>query len=520
MKLDQLITRNAIHLPEKTATIFNGRQHNWGQLKDRVARMAGALKTLGLKSGDRVSVLALNSDYYLETYYSVIWADGVIVPLNTRWSVAENINAIEDSAAHFLMIDDNFLDYSTEIMAQTSLIDTVIYMGEGKTPLGMHNYEQLIEHAVAVEPGERGDDDLAGIFYTGGTTGSPKGVMLSHNNLMYSAMYCLVSTQFATNPDICLHAAPMFHLADVGATIVAIFRGTTHCFVPTFDPLQVLKTIAAQKVNALALVPTMAQMIFDHPEFENFNISSLKCFSYGASPMPLALIERIMHTLPSAQFNQGYGQTEMGPIITILRPEDHHIEGPYSHRRSSVGRPAIGVDVKIVDDNLNEMPSGETGQIIARGKNAMLGYLNKPEQTAETIIDGWVLTGDAGYFDEDGFLYLVDRIKDMIITGGENVFSVEVENALGSHPDVQSVAVIGIPSKEWGEAVHAIVILISGSKPTEADLIAHCKKRIAGYKCPKSISFRTEPLPLSGAGKVMKTELRKPYWKDQNKRRQ
>ena len=286
---------------------------------------------------------------------------------------------------------------------------------------------------------------------------------------------------------------------------------------PGFDPDAFLELIEKERITAVNMVPTMLQMLFDHPRFADYDISSLELIVYGASPMPKALLERIMQTIPEVQLMQGYGQTELAPICTVLLPEDHQLDGPLAHRRSSVGRPAVGIEVKIVDDEIRRLPTGETGEIAVRGKNTMMGYWNKPEQTAATLVDGWVLTGDVGYFDEDGYLYLIDRVKDMIITGGENVFSVEVENALTSHPGVQMAAVIGIPSEEWGESVHGIVIADPDNTPTEEELIAHCKGRIAGYKCPKEITFRNGEFPLSGAGKVLKTELRKPFWEGYEK---
>jgi acyl-CoA synthetase (AMP-forming)/AMP-acid ligase II len=393
----------------------------------------------------------------------------------------------------------------------------VIYLGEGETPadlLGSQNlldYETLLAEAESLPMGERGGGDLAGIYYTGGTTGFPKGVMLSHANLLHSALYGLPDFG-SDNEAVYLHAAPMFHLADGSLGVGVTLAGATHVFIPAFDPEATLRAIDTYRVTGILLVPTMLQMLFDHPRFADYDISSLALIVYGASPMPQALLERIMQTIPEMQLVQGYGQTELAPICTLLMPEDHQLDGPLVHRRGSVGRPVVGVEVKIVDEELNSVATGETGQIAVRGNNTMMGYWNKPEQTAATLVDGWVLTGDAGYFDEDGYLYLMDRVKDMIITGGENVFSVEVENALTSHPGVQMAAVIGIPSEEWGEAVHGIVIADPDNTPTEKELIAHCKERIAGYKCPKGITFRSEEFPLSGAGKVLKTELRKPFW--------
>ena len=517
MNLANLVRRAADRFPQGVATICGERRRDWFTVEGRIAQLAGALKNLGLAPGDRVALLALNSDRYLESLFASMWADGVVVPMNIRWSVAENLYSIEDSTPEVLLVDDIFLPHARAICEQTDQIKHVIYLGESETPadlLGtktLLDYETLLAEAEPLPMGDRGGDDLAGIFYTGGTTGFPKGVMLSHANLLHSALYGLPEFDL-DNEGVYLHAAPMFHLADGSQGVGVTLAGATHAFIPAFDPEATLRAIDTYRVTNILLVPTMLQMLFDHPRFADYDISSLELIVYGASPMPRALLERIMQTIPEVQLVQGYGQTELAPICTLLLPEDHQLDGPLAHRRSSVGRPAVGIEVKIVDDEIHRLPTGETGEIAVRGKNTMMGYWNKPEQTAATLVDGWVLTGDAGYFDEDGYLYLIDRVKDMIITGGENVFSVEVENTLISHPGVEMAAVIGIPSEEWGESVHGIVIADPDNTPTEEELIAHCKERIAGYKCPKGITFRNEEFPLSGAGKVLKTELREPFW--------
>ncbi len=510
MQLSRLIEKAAHELPNKIATVCSGRQHSWSAFQQRVAKLAGAFQSLGLKPGDRVALLALNSDRYLETTFAAFWADAVIVPMNIRWSKQENLYSIDDSGPKVLLVDDLFLDQAHYLLKESSHVDMVIHMGESETPEGFLNYEQLLEKGPSVAMGQRGGGDLAGIFYTGGTTGYPKGVMLSHANLLHSGLYISSNVNYSSD-EVYLHAAPMYHLADGSQTVSNTLCGATHCFIPSFDPLSTMQAIASMNVTSTVLVPTMLQMIVDHPQFQEFDLSSLKRVTYGGSPMPTKLLEKIIVKLPGLELIQGYGQTEMAPVISLLMPEDHCLDGPKAKRLTSVGRAVMGVDIKIVDENLSDKPVGEIGQIVARGGNAMLGYWNNPEQSAATLHDGWVLTGDAGYLDSDSYLYLVDRVKDMIISGGENVYSVEVENALSSHPDVEMAAVIGIASEEWGEEVHGIVIADPSKTPTEEQLIQHCKQLIAGYKCPKKISFRRDPMPLSGAGKILKTELRKLY---------
>jgi acyl-CoA synthetase (AMP-forming)/AMP-acid ligase II len=516
MNLTQLIERAAQTYPDAVSTICGERQRSWSQSCDRVSRLGSALKNLGVEIGDRVSMLGMNSDRYFEAYFGVSWCGGVFVPMNIRWSVAENLYSIEDSTPRVLLVDDFFLAQAQQILAKTETIKTVIHMGDAETPEGMLNFEALLQETAPMLRVRRDSNDVAGIFYTGGTTGAPKGVMLSHSNLIHSAMYAAV--HIPSDGDArCLHAAPMFHIADFSNTVSITMMGKSHVFIPYFDPELTLKAIDAHKVTYTMLVPIMIQMLMDHPDFEKTDLSSLDGLVYGASPMSKPLLKRLKARLPELQLLQGYGQTEMAPNMTLLWPDDHAVDGPNIHRLGSVGQPLVGVDMKIVDELMNEVAQGIVGQIAVKGQNVMLGYWNKPEETAAAKVDGWLLTGDAGYFDEDGYLYLVDRVKDMIVSGAENVFSGEVENAICDHPAVNSVAVIGIPNDKWGEVVHAIVQPREGATVTEAEIIAHCREKIGGYKCPKSVEIRTEPFPVSGVGKVLKTELRKPYWHGKEK---
>ncbi len=513
MYLTQAIHRAAAVSPRAIATICGSRTRNWVELRDRVARFAGALKAAGVNTGDRVAILALNSDRYFEIYFAVAWAGAVIVPMNTRWSVAEHVYSIEDAGAVALIVDDAFLDTGLAVKNACNGIAHVIHAGDGGVPAGLAGYENMIAvSAPAIDAG-RGGDDLAGIFYTGGTTGFPKGVMLSHQNLWTGAL--CVGAGVGFDPSLrYLHAAPMFHLADIGLSNAASIFGGSHVFMPSFEPAAFLKLMAAERVSYTLLVPTMIRMLLDCPDLAHSDISSWKGLLYGASPMADTLLRAALDRLPSVGFTQGYGQTELAPLATLLGPEWHVFDGPKAGKLRSAGRPGICVELKIVDADGMEVPSGQVGEVSVRGPNAMLGYWNKPEQTAATLIDGWVRTGDGGYVDDDGFLYIVDRVKDMIVSGGENVYSAEVENALMQHDAVSECAVIGVPDQKWGERVHAIVVPKAGRSTSDDELMAHCKALIAGYKCPRSVDVRGEALPKSGAGKILKADLRKPYWAD------
>jgi len=291
----------------------------------------------------------------------------------------------------------------------------------------------------------------------------------------------------------------------------------THTYVPAFNPIDTLACIAENKVEIVLLVPVMMNMMVNHPEAAHYDLSSVALVGYGASPMPQAVLEKAMALMPNAEFGQAYGQTELSPVLTILTPERHVFDGPLAGKAGSVGQPCLGMDLAILDEGGNELPTGEIGEICARGPNVMLGYWNRPDLTAEVSKFGWHHTGDGGYIDADGFVFIVDRMKDMIISGGENVYSAEVENALYGHAEVVECAVIGVPDEDWGERVHAIVRLQDGADEDPEALIAHCRIRIAGFKFPRSISFVQEALPLSGAGKILKTVLRKPFWEGQSK---
>ena len=357
---------------------------------------------------------------------------------------------------------------------------------------------------------------MAGIFYTGGTTGFSKGVMLSHRSLWASAMAWLAEAE-ALPQSVVLHAAPMFHLADVGAIVGFTIAGIVNAVIPFFTPEGVLAAIERFRVTDLLLVPTMINMLVSHPKIAETDVSSIRRLAYGGSVIPEAVLARAIAAFPNCRFTQAYGQTELSPIATLLLPEHHVLEGPNAGRLNSAGRPAACNEVEIVDPNDVEVPRGTVGEIRCRGPNTMLGYWNKPQETAAALRDGWVYTGDAGYMDDEGFVFIVDRLKDMIVSGGENVFSAEVENAVFNHSAVAQCAVVAIPSAEWGEAVHAIVILKEGRAATAEEIIAHCRCEIAHYKCPRSVEFRTEPFPLSGVGKVLKRELRAPYWERQTR---
>ena len=509
MYLTQGLRRAAQIGPLNESTVFRDRRRSWAETVDRVARVAGGLSELGVQHGDRVAILALNSDRYFELMYAIPWLGAAMVPINTRLATPEVEYILQDSGARVLFVDGATAAHAEVLEHRLPAIEAVFYLDDDAPPADTRPYEALAA-APAVADAGAGGDTMAALFYTGGTTGKSKGVMLSHNNLVWNAMNMIVGVHYDQDMTY-LHSAPMFHLADGSATFGVTTCGGRHVFVPSFDPIDCLQTMEQEKVTNGAYVPTMIGMLVNHPKAAQFDPSSLKYIQYGASPMPEGLLRKALAVFPNCQFVHCYGMTEAAPVLTILPPRYATLEGPYAGRLKSCGQAAHTAEVKIVDENRREVPRGTVGEVAAKGPMIMLGYWNKPEETAAVLEEGWYYSGDAGCMDDEGFVFIVDRIKDMIISGGENIYSIEVENAISLISGVVEVAVIGIPDEKWGEAVHAVIVPSPGADLTADDVIAHCRTHIAGYKCPRSVEFRDTPLPLSGAGKVLKRDLREPY---------
>jgi acyl-CoA synthetase (AMP-forming)/AMP-acid ligase II len=516
MDMTQGLTRAVQVNGAGTATIYEGRQRSWRECAARVAQLAGALRDLGLRPGGRVAILALNSDRYLEAFFAVPWAGGVVVPLNTRLAPRELLEILDDAGAQVLLLDEACTPVLPTLRRGAHALQQVIFMGDGMAPQGAAHYEALLAAAAPVPNAERGGADLAGIFYTGGTTGRPKGVMLTHDNLMSNALTVLAHLYRGT-PWVYLHAAPMFHIADAQSHTAVTLQAGTHVIIPRFTPEAALQAIQAYRVTHTILVPTMVHLLAQAPGVDQYDVSSLQGILYGGSPMPTAVIAKARAVFPGCDLTQGYGQTETAPTISLLPHRYHVLEGPLAGKVQSAGQPAFSMAVKIVDAHDREVPLGTVGEVVTRGPHVRAGYWKRPDETAAALRQGWLHTGDAGYLDADGFLFIVDRLKDMIISGGENVYAAEVENVLYQHPAVAMCAVIGIPDERWGEAVHAMIVLKAGQTTTEEELLRHCRERLAGYKCPRSLEIRQEPLPLSGAGKILKRELRAPFWAGQSR---
>lgn len=492
--------------PDKVAFIDGATTSTFGAHLERVGRVAGALDRLGVRPGDRFAVMALNSLPFLELYHAAFLGAGVINPLNLRLAAKELAYILADSGTKVCFTDAFFAGVIDQVREQTNL-EHVVMIGAGDAPHDAR-YDDLVEAATATIPDEPDETDPVVLMYTGGTTGLPKGVLLDQRAEMLNLYH--VAMRFGIEEhEVYLHQTPMFHAASMGGILGVPSQGGTSTFVALFDPAAVMASIEQHHVSMTVMVPTMIGMLVNHPEFRPERLASLHKLVYGASPMPTALLEKLLATFPELDVYQGYGMTESSAVLTVLGPGEHRAGGALLR---SAGRSLPGVVLTIQDADGNTLSPGEKGEVCARAGNFMVGYWNNPAATDDAFRGGWYHTGDAGYLDDSGYLFLVDRVKDMIVTGGENVYSVEVENAIATHPAVAQVAVIGVPHETWGEAVHAIVVLHPGATATEAEIIEHARASIAGYKVPKSVEFRTEPLPMSGALKVLKRELRGPYW--------
>lgn len=482
---------------DNDAVVCGDVRFTYRQTWDRCQRLVTVLQNFGLQRGDRVAVVMGNSHRYLELYQAVPGAGYAIVPLNSRHTEAELRYALHDSNTRVLF---------TDLPLPEDIVEHVVRMPDG--------YEELVALATpGAFPIDVSTDDLAGLFYTGGTTGAAKGVMLTHRNLIANAFHFMSMWPFSPETRW-LVASPLFHAAGTVAVAATVWNGGCQVVLPAFSPGAFLDLASTQRATHTLVVPTMLAALIDEQRTNPRDLSAMQYISHGASPIATEVLRRVVLALPHVELLHLYGATETAPIATTLAHEERELEGP---RARSCGRPSIGVEVEVRDEYGEPCATDDVGEVCIRGENVMLGYWNKPEQTAAALRDGWYFSGDLGYLNVDGCLFLVDRLKDMIVSGGENVYSTEVEEALYRHPGVLEAAVFGVPDETWGEAVHAVVVPRSDGVSAD-DLVAHCRSMIAGYKVPKSIEVTEVPLPKSGAGKILKRELREPFWAGRDQR--
>ncbi|OHC94282.1 MAG: hypothetical protein A2792_13535 [Sphingomonadales bacterium RIFCSPHIGHO2_01_FULL_65_20] len=493
--------------PNATAVKTRLGEITWTELTTQAARIAAGLRASGLKPGDRVAILADASARQAIFTIAASWAGLVVAPLNTRLSPAELVEIVEDAAVGAIASDD--AHSAVGRTAAASFANCVrIEIGDRVDPDSL-GWASMEAHAP-IEAAPYDPEALAALIYTGGTTGRPKGVMQSGRSLEIEAR--VMADGLGYGPDaVYLHAMPVFHVAGLAQFLGMILAGGVSVFEPTSGVGPTFGAIRDLGVNTLCGAPTSIAMMLEASTEARRLLRGVRAFGYGAAPISEALLRTAIEAMPETRFIQFFGQTETCGSVSALLPDRHVVDGPLAGRLASVGRPHSHYDIVVADEEGRPLPVGDAGEILVRGQAVSMGYWRQPDLTAALFRDGWVRTGDVGRFDEEGFLYVVDRLKDMIVSGGENVFSSEVENVIGDHQEVEGCAVIGVPHPLWGEAVHAVVRLRPGAVVEESDLIDWCRARLGGYKCPKSVSFRSTPFPLSGVGKVMKTELRKDY---------
>jgi long-chain acyl-CoA synthetase len=478
------------HLPDGAE-----RRHTFAELVDGVARQAAALAQNGVRAGDRVALLAPNNDQLVQALLACWWLGAVACPLNIRWSTPELAYAVADSEAVLLLVDGPLAPLVPQIAMPLLSLDAFGAQARELAPL---------------TDTRTGSDALAAILYTGGTTGRAKGVMLSHANFWTAAM--TRGAELPNSPDsVTLLVAPLFHVAGLGRLIGQMVVGGGWVTMAQFRPARVLEAIEHHGVSDIIAVPSMLQSLLDAPEFRAERVQGLTRIAFGAAPMPPDLLDRALAAWPHAEFFQAYGMTETAGAVCMNPPANHRPEARAKGLLNSVGRAGLGAEILITDETGRELPRGEVGEIVVRGPMVMRGYWRQPDTTQAAFRDGWLRTGDGGRMEASGHLFIADRLKDMIISGGENVYSGEVEAALRTHPDVAQAAVIAVPDARWGEAVHAVVVLRPGAASNGADLSdalrSWCRQQLAGYKCPRGFSFVPE-LPMSAAGKVLKNVLR------------
>ncbi len=514
MNTTELLNITSLIVPERHAIVFDDMRLTFGEIAGRVNRLANGLAELGVGAGDRVAVMQVNCNEHVESYFASAKLDAILVPINFRARAEELTFMLNDSGVKAIILGQRYQDMLRSVKPELTTLECQITLeapGEGFV-----FYDDLLANASDEERFPTADgDDVTIIMFTAGTTGTPKGVMLSHNSFTSYILANVEPVDMDTAEKNIL-TVPLHHIAGVQAVMAAIYGGRTLVLQRQFDEEGWMKLVQEEKVNRAMMVPTMLKRLMDRPAFKDYDLSSLRVITYGAAPMPLEVIKKAIVEFPNTRFINAFGQTETASTITMLPPDAHDIhEGDPDYeqkmkRLGSIGKPLPDVEVRIVDEEGNDVSLGENGEIVARGDRLMKGYWNREEATKETLRGGWLYTGDLGYWDDEGFIFLSGRAKDFLKRGGEMIAPEEVEQIIMSHPSVDEAAIIGIPDIEWGERVRAIVVRKPDAELTAEEVIEHCRPRMAGFKRPEDVVFIDE-LPRNPMGKVLKRVLREDY---------
>ncbi len=514
MNTTELLNITSLIVPDRHAIVFDDMRLTFGEIAGRVNRLANGLAELGVGAGDRVAVMQVNCNEHVESYFATAKLDAILVPINFRARSEELTFMLNDSGVKAIILGQRYQDMLRSIKPELTTLEHQITLeapGEGFV-----FYDDLLANASDEERFPTADgDDVTIIMFTAGTTGTPKGVMLSHNSFTSYILANVEPVDMDTAEKNIL-TVPLHHIAGVQAVMAAVYGGRTLVLQRQFDEEGWMKLVQEEKVNRAMMVPTMLKRLMDRPAFKDYDLSSLRVVTYGAAPMPLEVIKKAIVEFPNTRFINAFGQTETASTITMLPPDAHDIhEGDPDYeqkmkRLGSIGKPLPDVEVRIVNEEGNDVSLGENGEIVARGDRLMKGYWNREEATKETLRGGWLYTGDLGYWDDEGFIFLSGRAKDFLKRGGEMIAPEEVEQIIMSHPSVDEAAIIGIPDIEWGERVRAIVVRKPGAELTAEEVIEHCRPRMAGFKRPEDVVFIDE-LPRNPMGKVLKRVLREDY---------
>ena len=516
MNTTEFLTIASAIVPERTSIIFEGRRYTFQELQDRVNRLANSLADLGLGAGDRVAIIEVNTPQFIESYLASAKLDAIFVPFNYRAQADEITHMINTTEPTILMVGARYQEVIRSILTNVTPPNYVVALEERNGSEWLF-YDDLLDSSSPEElhfP-QANDEDITLLMFTAGTTGAPKAVMLTHQSFS-SFMLSNVTPADPEAEERNLLPVPLYHIAGMQALLAAIYGGRTLVLMRQFEAQQWMELVQKERARRTGVVPTMLKQVLDHPRFGDYDLSSLRIITYGAAPMPLEVIKRAVAALPNARFINAFGQTETASTITMLPPEDHILEGTSQEiekklkHLTSVGKPLDDVEVAIVDEDGKEVPIGEVGEIAARGPRLMKGYWRDAKATSGVIHGGWLYTGDLGYRDEEGYIYLTGRSKDFIKRGGEMISPEEVEQVLMSHPAVEDAAIIGIPDVQWGERVRSVIVPRKDSTVTGQELIDYCHQRLASFKKPESVVFVDE-LPRNPLGKVLKRVLREEY---------